>query len=216
MALQGGGHASAVVALLLTVGSLRYAAAVCTMWGIAVGLRALWPGTGRSARAAFTAAAAACELLAWWLLLADLDVAVLEAYTVPLAGVALLAGWAARRAQPAVHSWTAYGPALLAAFLPSLATIVFTEGEPLRRFLLGVGALAVVVAGSVRRQQAPVVVGGVVLALVALHELVLFWDRLPRWVPLAVGGLLLVGLATTYERRRRDLARLRESVSRMR
>ncbi len=215
VAVQASAHASAVVALLLTIGSLRYAAVVCTMWGIAVGLRALWPGTGRSARAAFTAAAAACELLAWWLLLADLDVATLEAYTVPLAGVALLAGWAARRAQPAVHSWTAYGPALLAAFLPSLATIVFTEGEPLRRFLLGVGALAVVVAGSVRRQQAPVVVGGIVLALVALHEIVLFWDRLPRWLPLAVGGLLLVGLAITYERRRRDLARLRESVSRM-
>jgi len=54
-----------------------------------------------------------------------------------------------------------------------------------------------------------VVSGGLVLVLVALNGVPGLWDRLPRWIPLAAGGLLLVGLAITYERRRRDLARLR-------
>jgi len=219
VAVQAGAHAGAVVALLFTVGSIGYAAAVSTLWGVAVGLRALWPGTSRSGRAALAATAAAWELLAWWLLLAARDVVFVEAYTLPLAGVALLAGWAALRARPDLRSWVAYGPALCAAFLPSLALVLVesgpTAGFPWRRLLLGAGALLVVVAGSVRRRQAPVVVGGVVLGIVALHEVVLAWDLLPRWAPLAVGGLLLVGLAMTYERRRRDLARLREAVGRM-
>ena len=70
-------------------------------------------------------------------------------------------------------------------------------------------------AGARVRLQAPVVTGGATLLLVALHELVQFWDLLPRWVPLAAGGLLLVGVATTMEQRRRDLARLRAAITRM-
>jgi hypothetical protein len=50
---------------------------------------------------------------------------------------------------------------------------------------------------------------------VALHELVLVWDLLPRWIPLAAGGLLLVLLAMTLERRRRDLARVRTALTKM-
>jgi hypothetical protein len=51
--------------------------------------------------------------------------------------------------------------------------------------------------------------------VVALHEVVLVWDLLPRWIPLAAGGLLLVGLAMTLERRRRDLDRFRAALTRM-
>jgi hypothetical protein len=74
----------------------------------------------------------------------------------------------------------------------------------------------VVLAGAVRRRQAPVVVGGTCLAALAVHEAVLLWDLLPRWIPLAVAGLVLVALAVTYERRRRDLTRLRTAVGSMR
>jgi uncharacterized membrane protein len=69
--------------------------------------------------------------------------------------------------------------------------------------------------GGERRNQAGVVAGGVVLAVVALHELALVWQLLPTWIPLTAAGLLLVWLAVTYERRRRDLARMRAAVSRM-
>jgi hypothetical protein len=138
-----------------------------------------------------------------------------EAYTLPAAGVALLAGWLAARTRPTLHSWSAYGPALLAGFGPTLAVVLAVPGEPVRRLALGLAGVAVVVAGSVRRRQAPVVVGAAALALLALHEAVLLWDLLPRWIPLGAAGLLLVGLAVTYERRRRDLRRLRTAVGGM-
>ncbi|MEV4845521.1 hypothetical protein AB0K20_20200 [Micromonospora matsumotoense] len=38
---------------------------------------------------------------------------------------------------------------------------------------------------------------------------------LPRWIFLGLGGSLLIGLAATYERRRRDHAWLRAEVTRL-
>ncbi|MGA5300438.1 SCO7613 C-terminal domain-containing membrane protein [Nucisporomicrobium flavum] len=211
--LQAAAHGGAVVALLLTAGSPRYAAAVCTLWGIVLGLRALIRDA--AGRRSHVVAAAAAEVGGWWLLLAAEQVAVVEAYTIPAAAVALLAGWLGRRNRAGLSSWTAYGPALAAALLPTLASVLTGEGEPLRRLLLGVAALGVVLAGAHARLQAPVVAGGSVLTLVALHEAALVWDLLPRWIPLAAAGLLLLGLATTLERRRRDLARVRSAIHRM-
>jgi hypothetical protein len=130
--------------------------------------------------------------------------------------VALLAGWLAARTRPTLHSWTAYGPALVAGYAPSLALVLTVPGEPVRRLVLGLAALAAVLTGSVHRRQAPVVVGGVCLAVLAAHEAILLWDLIPRWIPLAAAGLALVGLAVTYERRRRDMARLRTAVGQMR
>jgi hypothetical protein len=215
IAAQAAAHAAAVVALGLTAGWWEYAAGVCAVWGVAVGLRALVPGPTRAGRAALAAVAAGYELLGWWLLLGNRGVTLIEAYTLPLAAVALLAGWAALRSRPDLGSWVAYGPALAAAFLPSLAAIITTTGDPWRRLALGTGALAVVVAGSIAHRRAPVVAGGIVLMVVALHELVLLWQRLPNWIPLLAGGVILVVLAITYERRLRDLSRLRASLSRM-
>ncbi|MEV4703453.1 SCO7613 C-terminal domain-containing membrane protein [Actinoplanes sp. NPDC049316] len=211
--LQAAAHGGAIVALLLTAGSPRYAAAVCTLWGVALGLRALIRDA--AGRRTHVVAAAAAEVGGWWLLLAAEQVAVVEAYTIPAAAVAVLAGWLARRHRAGLSSWAAYGPALAAALLPTLASVLTGDGEPIRRLLLGVAALAVVVAGAHARLQAPVVAGGSVLILVALHEGILVWDLLPRWIPLAVAGLLLLGLATTLERRRRDVARLRSALHRM-
>ena len=81
---------------------------------------------------------------------------------------------------------------------------------------LGAAAVVVVLVGARWRLRAPFVVGGTVLVLLALHETALVWDLIPRWVPLAVAGLTLVTVATTYERRRRDLSRFRGAVARMR
>jgi hypothetical protein len=214
-AVQAAAHAGALLALLLTAGSARHAAAVCTFWGLALGVRALRPGERAVVRHVLVVAAATAEVAAWWLLVADLRVFTLEAYTLPAAAVALLAGRLAVRTRPALSSWAAYGPALAAALLPTLASVLVGADQPMRRLLLGLAAMAVVLAGANARLQAPVVIGGTVLALVALHELVLVWDLLPRWIPLATGGLLLVGLAMTLERRRRDLARVRSALTRM-
>ena len=214
-AIEAAAHAGAVLALLLTVGSARYAAVVCTLWGVALGVRALRPVERRAVRHGLVVAAAAAEVGGWWLLLTAEGVSLPEAYTVPAAGVALLAGRLALRSAPGLSSWITYGPALAAVLFPSLARVLVEDGQPVRRLLLGLGALAVVIAGTQRRRQAPVVIGGGVLSVVALHEMALVWDLLPRWIPLAAAGLVLVGLAMTLERRRRDLARMRAALTRM-
>nr|MDT0659239.1 hypothetical protein [Micromonospora sp. DSM 115978] len=214
-ALLTAGHAGAVVAVLLTVGHLRHAAAICTLWGVALGLSALRPGESTGRRWLLAVVAAGCELAGGWLLLAAGDVAVLEAYTLPAAAAALLAGWLAVRAWPGLNSWIGYGPGLAAALLPSLASVLAAGDQPWRRLLLGTGALVAVVLGARWRRQAPVVLAGGTLAVLACYELVAVWDRLPRWAFLAAGGFALIALATTYERRRRDVARLRSAVGRM-
>jgi hypothetical protein len=215
VAIEAAASGAAAVALAFTAGYRGPAAGVCAVWGLALATRALVPGITRGVRSAHASAGAGLEVVAWWLLLAERGVTVVEAYTLPLTAVALFAGWTALRARPELRSWIAYGPALLAGFLPTLATVVVTDGEPLRRLILGTAALLCVVLGALRRRQAPVVVGGVVLLVVALHELVLLWQRLPGWIPLAIGGSVLLFLAITYERRRRDVTRIRSALYRM-
>ncbi|MFY1690108.1 SCO7613 C-terminal domain-containing membrane protein [Plantactinospora sp. WMMB782] len=215
VAVEAASHVTAAIALLLSVGEIRYAAAVCTLWGVALGLRALRPGEPAPHRWARAAAAGGAELVAAWLLLASARVALVEAYTLPAAVLGLLAGWLALRAWPALSSWVAYGPGLGAALLPSLVSVVVAADQPWRRLLLGAGALAAVLVGARWRRQAPVLLGGAVLAVLAVREMVDVWDLLPRWIFLAVGGFALIGLAMTYERRRRDLRRLRAAVHRM-
>lgn len=226
VAVESAAQAGALAALVFAAASSAgWAAIIAALWGTALGLRALWPGepagsappqasmaTGRLARAA---AAAGCELLAWWLLLASREVATVEAYTVPAAVAAAAVGAVVLRSRPQVGSWVALGPALAAGLLPSLAASLVQPDVPLRRLLLGAAAVAVVVAGANRRWRAPVLAGAAVAALVAVRELTLVWQLLDTWIPLTAAGLLLVALAATYERRRRDLSRLRGALGQM-
>ncbi|MGN9909654.1 SCO7613 C-terminal domain-containing membrane protein [Phytohabitans sp. LJ34] len=212
VALDAAAHASAAVALVLTIGEARHAAAVCTLWAAAVAARAVAPG--ETARRALALVSGGSVLLAWWLLLTAESVALTEAYTLPAAAFALVAGHVALRARPAIGSWVGYAPGLAVALLPSLASILVADGQGVRRLLLGLGALLAVLAGAYEKRQAPLVVGGGTLVAVALHE-VLVWDLLPRWAYLAVGGLVLIAVAMTYERRLRDLRRLRGAIARM-
>lgn len=74
--------------------------------------------------------------------------------------------------------------------------------------------------GARFRLQALLVLGGSVLALDGLHELapyvVQVVGALPRWLPPALAGLLLLAVGATYEQRLRDARRLRDRVARMR
>ncbi|TWJ26139.1 SCO7613 C-terminal domain-containing membrane protein [Micromonospora endolithica] len=215
-ALDAAAQAVALLALLLTVDATRYAATVCVLWGAAVAVRALRRAEPAGRRWAFVAVAGGSELFGAWLLLVAGGVTLLEAYTVPAATLALAAGLVALRTRPGLTSWLALGPGLAAALLPSLALVLGApDAQPWRRLLLGTAALGTVLLGSTRRWQAPVVLGSVTLAPLALYELARGWDLLPRWIFLALGGLALIGLAATYERRRRDLTRLRAAVGRM-
>ncbi|MET8371930.1 SCO7613 C-terminal domain-containing membrane protein [Micromonospora profundi] len=214
--LDAAAQAVAVVAALLTIGSTRHFPTICVLWGVAVALRLLRRGEPAGRRWAFGGIAAVSELIGVWALLESGGVTVLEAYTVPAAALALGAGLLALRTRPDLTSWLALGPGLAAALLPSLVSVLAgSDPQPWRRLLLGAAALGTVLGGATRRWQAPVVLGGAVLAVLALHEVALSWDLLPRWLYLGVGGLALIALAATYERRRRDLARLRDAVGRL-
>ncbi|MDY7090554.1 MAG: hypothetical protein SYR96_36370, partial [Actinomycetota bacterium] len=201
-------HTGAAIALVLAATSAgaspERAAIVFALWGLVL--------ASRVRRRGHLLAAVASEAAAGVLVAAGNGVTTLEVYTVPAAAVALLAGVLFARGR---SSWAAYGPALAAALLPSLASVLAADGQHLRRLLLGVAAVAVVVAGAVFKLRAPVLMGGGALVVLALHELAQFWDLIPRWIPLAVAGLLLVVIATTIERRRRDLHRVRTLMQRM-
>jgi hypothetical protein len=149
-----------------------------------------------------------------WVRLADAHVHAPEPYVVPLAVVALGLGVLRRRADRGVSSWTAYGPALSLGLLPSLVASL-DDSSARRPLLLAVAATAVVVVGAVRRLQAPLVVGGVVLAADAVRQLGAYVALLPRWVVIAALGLILLVLGTTFEQRRRDVQRIQQSFDRM-
>ncbi|WP_314249588.1 SCO7613 C-terminal domain-containing membrane protein [Streptomyces sp. DSM 40907] len=164
-------------------------------------------------------AAGALFAAATWVRLAEAGVSAPEAYTLPVTVPALVVGLLRRRRDPQASSWTAYGPGLAATLVPSLLA---AWGDPgwVRPLLLGAAALVVTLLGARGRLQAPLLLGGAVLAAVALHELapyvVQVAGALPRWVPPALAGLLLLAVGATYERRLRDARRLRAAIGRLR
>ncbi|PYC88244.1 hypothetical protein C7C46_00930 [Streptomyces tateyamensis] len=159
---------------------------------------------------------AGLALLACWVQLALWHVHSPEPYSLPLAAAALLVGRAHARRDPA-PSWTTDGPGLAAALLPSLPALWLADSSHwLRPLLLGTAALAVTVLGVRLRRQAPLLLGGTALLLTAAHELaptVLHaLGLLPRWIPLATAGLLLLTLGARYEQRLRDMRRLGQTL----
>lgn len=214
VALEGSAVAGALAALALASSDTWHSALVLTLGGLTVGLTALRPDRRPAAIVALV-----LELAASWLWLWTAGVTTPEAYTVPAALIALAAGLLALRRRRDLSSWPALAPGLAGGFLPSLV-LVFSDGNtPWRSLLLGTAALGVTIAGAATRRQAPFALGSVTLALVALREIwpLLPWvaASVPAWVPLALGGALLVVLGATYEQRRRDLSRVRKVVARM-
>lgn len=163
-------------------------------------------------------AAGGMFLLASWVRLAAWGVETPEAYTLPAALPALVTGGLRRRRDPEASSWTAYGPGLAVALLPSLLA-AWSDPHWLRPLLLGAAALLITLVGARHRLQALLVIGGAALALDALHELapyvVQVVDALPRWLPPALAGLLLLAIGATYEQRLRDARRVRDVLGRM-
>ncbi|MFI5668791.1 SCO7613 C-terminal domain-containing membrane protein [Streptomyces sp. NPDC051704] len=190
------------------------AALVCALAGVVcagAAVRAERRGLGWAAGALFVAAT--------WIRLSASGVQAPEAYTLPVTLPALAVGFVRRRRDARASSWTAYGPGLGATLLPSLLA-AWGDQHWLRPLLLGLASLAVTLLGAHRRLQAPLLLGGATLAAVALHELapyvVQVVDALPRWLPPALAGLLLLAVGATYEKRLRDARRLRAALGRLR
>ncbi|WP_335986865.1 SCO7613 C-terminal domain-containing membrane protein [Glycomyces sp. MUSA5-2] len=139
-----------------------------------------------------------------------------EWYTVPPAVVLVGLGLWLLRHDAATSSWLALGPALAVGFGPSLVMALGPEGDPWRRIAVGAAAVAVLMAGAWRRWQAPLVLGAVVLTALAVNEIALVWSAVPKWIPLSIGGAVLIAAGATLEQRRRDLARIGRSLKAMR
>ncbi|MFF4991762.1 SCO7613 C-terminal domain-containing membrane protein [Streptosporangium saharense] len=206
------GYALALVGLALAADGLANASLACAVVGVMMAGTALRPDRRRAGYVG-----TGLLLVASWLRLLASDITVIEAYTVPFSLVLLGFGWWRARGQ-ARSSWLSYGPALGSSLLPSAVAVLNGSGW-VRPLLLGLVCLAVLLAGARARLQAPALLGGLVLAVVVLHELAPWIAQavmtVPRWVPMALGGLLLVVVGATYEARLRDVRRLRAMVGRM-
>ncbi|WFE38514.1 permease [Micromonospora sp. WMMD998] len=210
--VEWSGYGSALIALALAYDSPRHIAALLAAWGAVLGVAASRPGRRPMERNLLFWAVVACEITAWWILMRVSDVALPEAYTLPFAALALLVGVLQLRQRPDMSSWVAYGPALVTAFLPTLAIVLATDSTMLRQVLLLLGAVAVLIFGSTSRQQAPVIVGATVTAVAAVHALF----SLGPWLVLLPVGLVLLVLGASNERRRRAQERLQTALRGMR
>ncbi|MFG2619672.1 SCO7613 C-terminal domain-containing membrane protein [Streptomyces sp. NPDC048507] len=209
--------AAAVCALLaaaLAAGDPAVLALVLALAGVCCAGAAVRADRRRAAGAAGALAVAAA-----WVRLGASGVTAPEAYALPVSALALAVGLLRRRRDPGASSWAAYGPGLAAGLLPALGAAWADSGWP-RPLLLGLVSLALTLAGARHRLRAPLLLGGATLAAVALHELAPYVVQvagvLPRWLPPAVAGLLLLAVGSTYEKRLRDARRLREALGRLR
>ncbi|MET9625379.1 hypothetical protein ABZZ37_32030 [Streptomyces sp. NPDC006464] len=209
------GAVAGLLAVGLAVSRPAVLALVLALAGVVAAATAVRP----ERRPAASWAAAVLFLLATWVRLAVWDVTTPEAYTLPVTVPALAVGVLRRRRDPEASSWAAYGPGLAVTLVPSLFA-AWTDPDWPRPLILGVASLAVTLLGARFRLQALLVLGGTVLALDGLHELAPYVVQavgaLPRWLPPALAGLLLLGVGATYEQRLRDARRLRERLGRMR
>lgn len=133
-------------------------------------------------------------------LLADAEVSVVEAYTVVPAVLLAVVGLAWLHEDDDVGTPMALWPALSAGLVPSLLRL---SGDP-RHLGRALGLAAVVAllaaAGARLRWRAPIAAAGAAGVWVALTQLAIVLDVVPRWLVFGLVGALLVWLAATYER----------------
>ena len=181
-------------------GSLTIA---CVALGVAAILPGAWPGYP------YVAAATGGGAVSAWLATADIRTP--EAYTATWAAVAIGAGWLLRVQRPSTSSWVSYGPGILIALVPTTWIAIANDELPRTLIALGGGLMSVVI-GAARRLQAPLLLGAGVLAAIGIDAVAPAATDLPRWIPLAVIGLLLVWIGATAERRLAQARQLRDLI----
>jgi hypothetical protein len=211
--VEWAGYTSAVLAGALAYDAPAHLAALLAAWGAVLGLAASRSGRSPGNRRLLFWLAVGFEIVGWWLFIALADVALPEAYTLPFAAMALAVGVVESRTRTDLSSWAAYGPALLAAFVPTIGIVLAGNGGELREVLLLLAAVATLIVGSTYRQQAPVVVGAVATAFAAIHFAV---TLVGPWLVLLPLGIVLLIFGATNENRRRTREGLRDALVRLR
>ncbi|CAN5582382.1 hypothetical protein BH10ACT7_BH10ACT7_19590 [soil metagenome] len=143
----------------------------------------------------------------------------LEWASVPIAVALLVTGAVQLRRSPTARSWAWVAPGLLVLLLPSLIA-TFVEQPVWRLVALGVACIAAIVVGALRRLQAPLIIGAII---VLIHGLRTFapairtvYELTEWWVWAVVGGAIVLFLGLTFEKRVRDLKNVTERVSSLR
>jgi hypothetical protein len=213
MTVEWSGYASALLAGALAYDSPAHLAALFAAWGAVLGLAATRRDRRANQRRTLFWTAVGFEIVGWWLFIALADVAVPEAYTLPFAAMALLVGIFEARTRPDLSSWAAYGPALLAAFVPTVGIVVANHDNEVRQVLLLLGAVGTLIVGSITRQQAPVVVGAAATVIAALTFAA---TLVGPWLVLVPVGVILLFIGATSESRRRAQERFRGALIKMR
>ncbi len=153
---------------------------------------------------------------ATWVRLADLGVDEPEAYTLPSAVALLAVGLRHLWRNPTAPTRVALGPGLTLATVPSLLVVLVEDPVSLRAMLLGLGCLAMVLAGTRLHWSAPVAVGAAVGGLLVLRELAPYAGETPQWVLIGLAGTVLTLVGITWESRLADLRRSTVYLSRLR
>jgi hypothetical protein len=114
----------------------------------------------------------------------------------------LFVGLGLRRWQ-GVSTWLAYAPglALISAWLAAVETQRGADWATMAGILIGIVAMAI---GGWRRLGAPLVIGSGLLTITVVIASGSQLASLPGWSWLVLGGIALLGLAATIERRSND------------
>jgi hypothetical protein len=116
------------------------------------------------------------------------------------AGAAMLIVGVGIRRWQRVSTWLAYGPglALLSAWVSAVDTGRHADWSAMAGLLIGIVAIAV---GGSKRMAAPLVIGTALLTTTVVIASGSQLASLPGWSWLVVGGVALLGLAASIERR---------------
>lgn len=132
-----------------------------------------------------------------WLATSDVDL--VEAYSLPLAGLLAAVGFVQWRSDRRLPTTLTVAPALWVALLPSAVTAV-DDGDAVRLAVVTAVALVALLAGLSRMWRAPVTVGAVVLALVALTQGGPLIAYVPGWLTMGLAGAVLLAAGVAWER----------------
>jgi hypothetical protein len=196
VALEVVGVAGAVVGVSIAAQQPRWLAGTLTATVPILLIAAL----RRERTVAYSIAAGAVAVGATWAWLAVAHVTVVEAYTSPAAAIALGVGLFEWRRGPA-RSWLALGPAIVLGLGPTLVLGIARDDLD-RTVVAAVMAFAIVGLGAWKQLQAPLALGSVALLTLAVDAFGPTVARLPRWLSLAVIGVLLMWIGATFETRR--------------
>ncbi|WP_300682555.1 hypothetical protein [Nocardioides sp.] len=161
---------------------------------------------GQPGRLLLAYAACALGTAGTWVLLDDRSVdtgTAIEAYTLPLAAMLAVVGAVqhhrARLTGTAAPSMLTVAPALAAALVPSMA-VAIGGGDAVRLAAVTVVSLITVLIGFARHLQAPVLIGGGVLLVIALTQGGPFIGYLPGWLTIGTAGVILLVIGVQWER----------------